>query len=61
MRANHTLTLSFALARPCPSYLQERGLDMPLLEYLVEISIDKEQREYVNWLKRTLAFVGKSK
>ena len=36
-------------------------MDGALAEYLVELSIDKEQREYVNWLKRTAAFVAKPK
>jgi hypothetical protein len=52
-------------AAPVPyvacSYLEERGVDTSLVEYLVELSIDKEQREYVNWLKRVGQFVGKSK
>jgi hypothetical protein len=43
------------------AFLGERGCDEALAEYLVELSIDKEQREYVNWLKRTAAFVGKPK
>ena len=51
-----------ARAAPPPprvSYLEERGVDGALAEYLVELSIDKEQREYVNWLKRTAEFVKK--
>jgi complement component 1 Q subcomponent-binding protein len=40
------------------AYLEQRGVDSALAEYLVELSIDKEQREYVNWLKRTAAFVA---
>ena len=40
-------------------HLEARGVDAALLDYLVELSVDKEQREYVNWLKRTAAFVKK--
>ena len=43
------------------AHLEARGVDATLLNYLLELSIDKEQREYVNWLKRTAAFVAPSK
>ena len=43
------------------AHLEARGVDSALLEYLLELSVDKEQREYVNWLKRTAAFVAPSK
>jgi hypothetical protein len=43
------------------AFLGARGVDEAVAEYLVELSIDKEQREYVNWLKRTAAFVAPNK
>ena len=49
--------LDASLQEAFEAYLEERGVDAALAEYVVELSIDKEQREYVNWLKRTAAFV----
>lgn len=31
------------------AYLEERGVDAALAEFIVELSVDKEQREYTNW------------
>jgi hypothetical protein len=53
--------LDAAVQEAFGGYLEARGVDTALLEYLVELSLDKEQREYVNWLKRTAAFVGAGK
>ena len=54
-------TLDVALQDSFATYLADRGVDHVLAEYLVELSIDKEQREYVNWLKACAKFVGGGK
>ena len=54
-------TLDVALQDAFAGYLAERGVDHVLAEYLVELSIDKEQREYTNWLKGCAKFVGSGK
>lgn len=51
-------TLDASLQDAFAAYLHARGVDAVLAEYLVELSIDKEQREYANWLKSTAAFVA---
>ena len=38
-------------------YLEERGIDNELGDYLIAISEDKEQREYISWLDRVKNFV----
>jgi len=50
---DETLQSAFA------DYLESRGVDGALAEYLVELASDKEQREYTNWLRGTAAFVGR--
>jgi len=52
-------TLEEGLQEAFAEYLHERGVDSLLAEYLVDLSCDKEQREYTNWLKATAAFVAK--
>ena len=54
-------TLDVSLQDAFAGYLAERGVDHVLAEYLVELSIDKEQREYTNWLKGVAKFVGGGK
>jgi complement component 1 Q subcomponent-binding protein len=54
-------TLDVSLQDAFAGYLAERGVDHVLAEYLVELSIDKEQREYTNWLKGCAKFVGGGK
>ena len=41
------------------SFLEERGVDEDLGEWLRHALYDKEQREYANWLDRVGAFLGK--
>jgi complement component 1 Q subcomponent-binding protein, mitochondrial len=40
------------------NYLAERGIDATLGEYLLALSNDKEQREYMRWLQEVKAFVS---
>ena len=40
-------------------YLHERGIDYEFSRYLFTVAMDKEQREYMNWLKDIQAFVAK--
>ncbi|QDZ18071.1 mitochondrial glycoprotein [Chloropicon primus] len=40
-------------------YLHERGIDYEFARYLFTVAIDKEQREYMNWLKDIQSFVSK--
>ena len=39
------------------SYLEERGINAQLADYIVEKRIDKEQREYTSWLEKVADFV----
>lgn len=38
-------------------YLEERGINSDLANYIVEAHLDKEQREYTNWLEKVATFV----
>lgn len=40
------------------SYIQERGVNEDLGEYLRHLMYDKEQQEYVHWLEGVRGFVG---
>ncbi|KIZ03538.1 hypothetical protein MNEG_4420 [Monoraphidium neglectum] len=40
------------------SYLEERGINEDLGEYLRHAVYDKEQREYIGWLERVKSFLG---
>jgi len=40
-------------------YLHERGVDYDFARFLFTVAIDKEQREYMNWLKDIKKFVAK--
>jgi len=40
-------------------YLHERGVDYEFARFLFTVAIDKEQREYMNWLKDIKGFVSK--
>ena len=40
-------------------YLHERGITYDFARYLFNFAIDKEQREYMNWLKDIKSFVSK--
>jgi len=39
------------------SYLEERGINSTLADYIVEKRIDKEQQEYTNWLDKVANFL----
>ena len=39
-------------------YLEERGINADLASYIVEAHVDKEQREYTNWLEKVSRFVS---
>lgn len=41
-------------------YLEERGINADLASYIVEAHVDKEQREYTNWLEKVSRFVASS-
>lgn len=41
------------------AYLQERGINAELGGYIMDLSSDKEQREYVHWLEKFSNFVSK--
>ncbi|CAD7700617.1 unnamed protein product [Ostreobium quekettii] len=43
----------------CQKYLEERGITSEMGDYLLELVLDKEQREYMDWLKKVKAFVAK--
>jgi complement component 1 Q subcomponent-binding protein len=40
-------------------YLEERGINADLANYIIEAHLDKEQREYTSWLERVAHFVKK--
>ena len=40
-------------------YLQERGVTAEMADYLVELLDDKEQREYMLWLKDVQKFINR--
>lgn len=40
------------------AYLKERGVNKHMVEYLQELALDKEQREYTRWLERVRNFVA---
>lgn len=42
-------------------YLEERGINAELANYIVEAHLDKEQREYTNWLEKVSTFVQQKK
>lgn len=42
-------------------YLEERGINAELANYIVEAHLDKEQREYTNWLEKVAMFVQQKK
>jgi len=48
---DETLQTAFA------EFLEQRDIGPAFAEYLLEVSYDKEQREYCNWLHRVGAFV----
>lgn len=39
------------------SYLEERGINAALADYIVEKRIDKEQKEYTSWLEKVADFL----
>ncbi len=39
------------------SYLEERGINAALADYIVETRIDKEQKEYTSWLEKVADFL----
>ena len=39
------------------SYLEERGINAELADYIIEKRIDKEQREYTSWLQKVADFL----
>ena len=41
------------------SYLEERGINAPMGDYLLQLAHDKEQREYMSWLQKVKTFVAK--
>ena len=41
-------------------YLEERGVDAELGEYLLQAADSKEQKEYLRWLKGIKGFLGSS-
>ena len=40
-------------------YLEERGINAPMGDYLLQLAHDKEQREYMAWLRKVKTFVSK--
>ena len=42
-------------------YLEVRGINSDLASYIVEAHLDKEQREYTNWLGNVSKFVADKK
>jgi complement component 1 Q subcomponent-binding protein, mitochondrial len=40
-------------------YLEERGINADLANYIIEAHLDKEQREYTSWLECVAHFVKK--
>ena len=52
-------TLDAGLQQAFVSYLEERGIDAAMGEYLMSAHEVKEQKEYVNWLARIQKFLGK--
>ena len=38
-------------------YLEARGIDATLANYIAEVHVDKEQREYTRWLENVANFV----
>ena len=40
-------------------YLEARGVDAGLARYIMEVHIDKEQKEYTRWLENVSNFVSK--
>ena len=39
------------------SYLEERGVNAELGQFIMDYSEDKEQREYMTWLKGVQSFL----
>ena len=50
-------TLDAGLQQAFVSYLEERGIDAAMGEYLMSVHEVKEQKEYVNWLARIEKFL----
>ena len=38
--------------------LEKRGVDSKLADFILVLMDDKEQREYVSWLKQTASFLN---
>lgn len=53
-------TLDPGLQQAFVNYLDERGVDLALGEYLMSTHEVKEQKEYVNWLARIEKFLGRN-
>jgi len=45
------------MQRAFVEYLEERGIDAPLGEYLLEAADSKEQKEYLQWLGGIKSFM----
>ena len=49
--------LSDDLKESMLSYLADRGIDEDMAFFIMAYSENKEQREYMNWLKKLMVFV----
>jgi complement component 1 Q subcomponent-binding protein len=52
-------SLDETLQKQFEKYLDERGINGELSNYLLDLLEDKEQREYIRWLKNIESFVKK--
>jgi len=52
-------TLAEDVQKSFYDYLEERNIDEDLCYFIISYAKDKEQREYLNWLEKTVAFIGK--
>lgn len=47
------------LLQEFPAYLEERGIDADMGNYLLALVNDKEEREYKSWLEHVQKFLKK--